>query len=491
MKKAIAFFFFRWWCPPSFHLFLSQGKKPRPRPPLCLSLTHTHKNISGASHLLEYLAFKATQHRTHFRLVREVSREREIIFSFWFFGGEKRREREREKFYDYEKKNPPTKNEKKKPKKKKTKKVEAIGANVLASASREQMAYAVDVARPLVPEALELLSDAVLNPKFEAWEVEAAAKRLAADAAAMKEGNPQGGLLEARHEVAYTGALARPLLAPAEVLSRLTPEALSAFVAENYAPPRVVLAAAGVGHSELVNLAAPLLESSSSSSSSSSSAPASAPKSKYVGGDCRQFSASGVTHLMLGFEAAGGWRDVSGSVAITVLQFLLGGGGSFSAGGPGKGMHSRLYSRVLARHGWVRTCAAFSSLYNDTGLVGVYAAADSANAAQLVDVVAEELRELASKPVPAAELERAKAAALSSVLMNLESRAVVAEDIGRQVLTYGKRKPVAEFVDAIKALTPASMCAAVKKATATPLSMAALGDIAALPRYSEVAARFK
>ena len=75
--------------------------------------------------------------------------------------------------------------------------------------------------------------------------------------------------------------------------------------------------------------------------------------------------------------------------------------------------------------------------------------------------------------------------------MNLESRAVVAEDVGRQVLTYGARKPVAEFVDAIKALTPASMQAAVKKATATPLSMAALGDIAALPRYSEVAARFK
>ena len=38
-----------------------------------------------------------------------------------------------------------------------------------------------------------------------------------------------------------------------------------------------------------------------------------------------------------------------------------------------------------------------------------------------------------------AELERAKSAAVSSVLMNLESRAVVAEDIGRQVLTYGHR----------------------------------------------------
>ena len=34
-------------------------------------------------------------------------------------------------------------------------------------------------------------------------------------------------------------------------------------------------------------------------------------------------------------EFAGGWNDMKGSVAVTVLQFLLGGGGSFSAGGPG------------------------------------------------------------------------------------------------------------------------------------------------------------
>ena len=38
---------------------------------------------------------------------------------------------------------------------------------------------------------------------------------------------------------------------------------------------------------------------------------------------------------MLAFEFGGGWGDVKGSVAVTVLQFLLGGGGSFSAGGPG------------------------------------------------------------------------------------------------------------------------------------------------------------
>lgn len=38
---------------------------------------------------------------------------------------------------------------------------------------------------------------------------------------------------------------------------------------------------------------------------------------------------------MLGFEVKGGWRDVKGSVTMTALQYLMGGGGSFSAGGPG------------------------------------------------------------------------------------------------------------------------------------------------------------
>ena len=43
-----------------------------------------------------------------------------------------------------------------------------------------------------------------------------------------------------------------------------------------------------------------------------------------------------MTHSAIAFELEGGWRDVKGSVAATVLQYLLGGGGSFSSGGPGE-----------------------------------------------------------------------------------------------------------------------------------------------------------
>ena len=59
--------------------------------------------------------------------------------------------------------------------------------------------------------------------------------------------------------------------------------------------------------------------------------------------------------------------------------------------GAGKGMHSRLYTRVLNKHAWMHNCTAFNSLYNDTGIVGVFASAESAHAEEAVDVLTREM----------------------------------------------------------------------------------------------------
>lgn len=152
-----------------------------PRPPL--------RSLTGVSHLLEYLAFKSTAHRTHLRLVRDV---------------------------------------------------EALGANVLASASREQMAYTIDLPRTLVPEALEVLADAVLAPRLAPHEVRDAAAKLEADLKGLAD-NPQLALLEGLHAAAYSGDLGKPLIAAEGAAARLTPADIADFLAENYTVPRIVL----------------------------------------------------------------------------------------------------------------------------------------------------------------------------------------------------------------------------------------------------------
>lgn len=123
---------------------------------------------------------------------------------------------------------------------------------------------------------------------------------------------------------------------------------------------------------------------------------------------------------------------------MTVLLYMMGGGGSFSAGGPGKGMHSRLYLNVLTRYNWVQNFSAVNTAFEDRCLAGVYGAAPSEYAGKLVDIMVKELQSLATT-VSEEELERAKTAAVGSVLMTLEGKAVVAEDIGKQILTYGHR----------------------------------------------------
>lgn len=47
------------------------------------------------------------------------------------------------------------------------------------------------------------------------------------------------------------------------------------------------------------------------------------------------------------------------------------------------------------------------------------------------------------------ELNRAKTQLQSMLLMNLESRPVLFEDIGRQVLANGKRLPASHYFDSI------------------------------------------
>jgi processing peptidase subunit alpha len=110
----------------------------------------------------------------------------------------------------------------------------------------------------------------------------------------------------------------------------------------------VVLAASGVPHADLVAVAEPLLLQLPPGPG-----PGALP-SQYLGGDYRVATDAPSVSIVLAFEFVGGWKDNKASTAMTVLNTLMGGGGSFSAGGPGKGMYSRLYTRVLNRHAWVR-----------------------------------------------------------------------------------------------------------------------------------------
>ncbi|EEQ32377.1 mitochondrial-processing peptidase subunit alpha [Microsporum canis CBS 113480] len=162
-----------------------------------------------------------------------------------------------------------------------------------------------------------------------------------------------------------------------------------------------------------------------------------------------------LSHIHLAFEAL----PISSPdiYALATLQTLLGGGGSFSAGGPGKGMYSRLYTNVLNQHGWVESCMAFNLSYTDSGLFGISASCVPNSVANMLEVMCRELQALTLDSgysgLQIQEVNRAKNQLRSSLLMNLESRMVELEDLGRQVQVHGRKIGVQEMCKQIESLT--------------------------------------
>lgn len=162
-----------------------------------------------------------------------------------------------------------------------------------------------------------------------------------------------------------------------------------------------------------------------------------------------------LSHIHLAFEAL----PISSPdiYALATLQTLLGGGGSFSAGGPGKGMYSRLYTNVLNQHGWVESCVAFNHSYTDSGIFGISASCSPTRTSDMLEVMCRELQSLTLDTgytaLQTQEVNRAKNQLRSSLLMNLESRMVELEDLGRQVQVHGRKVGVREMCDQIEALT--------------------------------------
>lgn len=387
----------------------------------------------GVTHLLERMAFKTTRNRSHFRVVREV---------------------------------------------------EALGGNLQASASREQMGYTIDALKSYAPAMVELLLDSVRNPAFLDWEVNEQLVKLKAELGEISK-NPQSILVEAIHSAGYSGALGNPLIASETSIDRLNSMVLDEFVAANYTAPRMVLVASGVEHEELLSVAEPLL-------SDLPNVPRPAePKSVYTGGDYRCQSDSGRVDFALAFELPGGWNNLKDCMTLNVLQMLLGGGGSFSAGGPGKGMYSRLYLRVLNEYPQVHSISAFTNIYNNTSIFGIQTTTGSDFVSKAIDIAATEFIAVATPgEVDQIQLDRAKQSIRSAILMHLESRMVSSEDMGRQILTYGERKPVELFLKVVDEVTMQDITSISQKLLSSPLTMASYGDVMYAPSYDAVSRKF-
>lgn len=335
--------------------------------------------------------------------------------------------------------------------------MEVYGGHVISSSSREFMTYYVDVFRFYLPQIIDLLGDSILNPKFTEEELQEQKQIIHYDISQISLENI---LPESMHEVAFKGyPLAVSQLSSSQEVDLLTLKHLQEWHQHFYQPERMVVSCVGVDHESLVEMVSKHFQFKGKPTSNSYNINLQVPPSKYVGGehlaqvDYSQFPPTKnkeVSHLLLAFEGVS--ASDPDMLGFATLQSLLGGGGSFSAGGPGKGMYTRLYRNILNGHSFVESAQSFHVVYSDTGLFGIHGEVDHGYITNMLEALCVELIDICFN-LKDVELDRAKNQLKTSLFYSLESRSILSDDLGRQQYVYNKYYPPEYFCEKIDSIS--------------------------------------
>lgn len=204
--------------------------------------------------------------------------------------------------------------------------IENLGGMVQCISTRENIFYCVDILRENVEQGLDILAETIFQPTFPDEEIEES-KSIISWASDELPGNTLSR--DAVQIAGYIGSpLSNPHYCPNDFIGKLNAQMLRDFKSQQYFGNNSIIAAAGIEHDTLVKM----VESRFSGIPQTSSLYIPRPPSVYTGGmhlNERELKEPFI-RICLAFEC-GGWMDDS-LVPLCVLQTLLGGGSSFSAG---------------------------------------------------------------------------------------------------------------------------------------------------------------
>jgi len=353
--------------------------------------------------------------------------------------------------------------------------IERIGAQLNAYTSREQTVYLCQVAKSKLSQGMDILSDIVTNSQYAAQNIERERFVILREMEEV-DGQMNEAIFDRLHETAYRGSgLGNTILGPAKNVNAITREQIVDYVSTFYTAPRMVIAAAGaVDHQQLVDLSGKFFGSVPSTGKRAVNLePAS-----FTGSEIRdRMDSMDRAHIAFAFPTAG-WNDAD-SFTLMVIQSMLGNWDSKQQ--LGQYNLSRMVS-AIAGESLADSVQVFNTQYSDTGLFGVYAVAKPEGQEELMYHITRAFTNLAyncDSLLLAAAKNNAKL-----MLLAPDGSGAVCEDIGRQVLLYGRRMPAAEIVARIDAVDEAAVknCA-TRYFYDRDHALAAIGPIFELPDY--------
>ena len=338
--------------------------------------------------------------------------------------------------------------------------IEDVGGDLNACTDRDGTSFAATVLAEHLPLGVELLSDLILHPHFDADELERE-KQVVLQELAEARDTPGDIIFDELWEAAFARQpLGRSILGSTATVRAINVADLQAWRDSHYRGGSLYLVAAGkVDHDAFVREAErrfgalPL-------GNGGLHEPA-----VFTGEQRLLRRRADQAHLTFAFQAPSATDPAM--PAARLFGDIVGGGAS-----------SRLFQSLREERGLAYSVSASAQAYADIGVLSVHAATsaeDARSAAGLIREVLEEAANTASER----ELNRARTQARASLMMSLESSWGQANYLARQLAIHGRLVDPGEVTAAVEAITVADVRAIARSILDGPQASAFLGVPAA------------
>ncbi|MBA2466490.1 MAG: insulinase family protein [Sphingomonas sp.] len=339
--------------------------------------------------------------------------------------------------------------------------IEDVGGSLNAWTSRDQTAFHGRALPQDLPLVAELIADLVRDPHLDAEHLDREKQVIVSEIGECLD-SPDDLVHDHLFEAAFGGqAIGRSVLGSEESVRAIGREDCAGWLAGQFVPSRLILAASGKVEAQAVLALAEQLYGDMEPGPEPEIAPA-----RFTSGVRSDRRVVEQAHWCLAFPGLCAADPKAPALAIFVQA--LGGGTS-----------SRLFQELREDRGLAYSIYAWAQGFADIGLVGIGCAADRARAAESVDLARKVLGQ-AAETLNEQEVQRARAQMEAGLLMSLETPQGRADHLARSVEIFGRIVPLGEIVADLRAVDAAEARAAGAALLGGPIAAASVGARLAL-----------
>jgi predicted Zn-dependent peptidase len=336
--------------------------------------------------------------------------------------------------------------------------IDSVGGDMNAFTTKEYTTFYVRVLGEDAAMGVDILSDIMWSPAFRSDEIESE-RQVILEEILMHSDEPADLVHDVLAGAMFPGhPLGRRVLGEAETISRMSRDTIATFHHDHYQPGNIVVAAAGqLDHDEMVERLASALAGRSGGRAPARTAPA-APASRLE--VLRRTTEQ--AHLAVAVPAPD--RDDDERHAMSIVEHVLGGG-----------MSSRLFQTIREERGLAYSVYAYRLGFQGAGALAVYAGTSPEKAAEVRDLILEEIQRVCDEGITESELESARSHIRGSMALGLEDSGARMSRLGHSQLVHGRVLAVEEVEQRLAGLTLEQVNGTARRWLSGPTTVACVG----------------